>query len=69
MADYTIERGLGVRERMDLLAPVHEPATVAVAWTWWVLRRALVALIWDVAAGTSLWVGVTGRAVWSCHGD
>jgi len=30
VADYTIERGWGVRERMDLLAAVHEPATVAV---------------------------------------
>ncbi len=30
MAEYTIERGLGVRERMDLLAAVHAPATLAV---------------------------------------
>ncbi len=30
MADYTIERGLGVRERMDLLAAVHAPATLVV---------------------------------------
>jgi SAM-dependent methyltransferase len=30
VADYTIERGFGVRERMDLLAAVHEPATIAV---------------------------------------
>src|SRR5262245_21030344 len=28
VADYTIDRGLGVRERMDLLAAVHEPATL-----------------------------------------
>lgn len=28
MADYTIERGLGVRERMTLLAKVHAPATL-----------------------------------------
>ncbi len=27
MADYTIERGLGVRERMDLLAAAHGPGT------------------------------------------
>jgi len=27
--DYTIERGLGVRERMNVLAAVHEPATLA----------------------------------------
>ena len=27
MTDYTIERGLGVRERMDLLAAAHRPAT------------------------------------------
>jgi 2-polyprenyl-3-methyl-5-hydroxy-6-metoxy-1,4-benzoquinol methylase len=29
MSDYTIERGLGVRERMDLLASVFEPSTLA----------------------------------------
>lgn len=29
MSDYTIERGLGVRERMDLLARSHEPGTRA----------------------------------------
>jgi SAM-dependent methyltransferase len=29
VADYTIERGSGVRERMDLLAAVHGPDTVA----------------------------------------
>lgn len=28
VADYTIERGLGVRERMTLLAKVHAPATL-----------------------------------------
>jgi 2-polyprenyl-3-methyl-5-hydroxy-6-metoxy-1,4-benzoquinol methylase len=28
MSDYTIERGLGVRERMDLLAAVRGPATL-----------------------------------------
>ena len=27
MSDYTIERGLGVRQRMDLLAAVRGPAT------------------------------------------
>jgi SAM-dependent methyltransferase len=40
VSDYTIERGLGVRERMDLLAAVNGPATltlleavgVAVGW-------------------------------------
>jgi SAM-dependent methyltransferase len=30
MGDYTLEQGLGVRERMDLLAAVHGPATTAV---------------------------------------
>ena len=29
MADYTIDRGLGVRDRMNLLATVHSPATLA----------------------------------------
>ena len=29
MDDYTLEQGLGVRERMDLLAAVHGPATSA----------------------------------------
>lgn len=29
MADYTIDRGREVRERMDLLATVHDPATCA----------------------------------------
>ena len=30
MGDYTLEQGLGVRERMDLLAAVHGLATTAV---------------------------------------
>jgi 2-polyprenyl-3-methyl-5-hydroxy-6-metoxy-1,4-benzoquinol methylase len=30
MGDYTLDQGLGVRERMDLLAAVHGPATTAV---------------------------------------
>jgi ubiquinone/menaquinone biosynthesis C-methylase UbiE len=29
MADYVIERGLGVRDRMNLLATVHAPATLS----------------------------------------
>jgi SAM-dependent methyltransferase len=29
MSEYTIERGFGVRERMDLLAKAHEPGTLS----------------------------------------